>query len=223
MDANVASTPFDLSETDRLLATTRAVRRRLDLGRPVEREVLLDCVRLSQQAPTPSNSQTWRWVIVVDETTRAGLAEIYRKMALVYLEQRGAAVGADPQARRVLDSAAWLAHHLEEVPVHVIPCLEGRRPEGDVAWAAAMGGIFPAVWSFQLALRARGLGSTLTTFHLAHEAEAAELLGIPDNVMQVALLPVAYTTGTHFSPAARPPAETIVHWDSWQDSRESGL
>lgn len=216
VEASSSGTPFDLAETDRLLATTRAVRRRLDLERAVEPELLLECIRLSQQAPTPSNSQAWRWVIVTDQAKRAALAELYRQVAAAYMERRRAAVAADPQARRVVDSASWLAEHLEEVPVHVIPCLEGQRPAGSsAAWAAAMGGIFPAVWSFQLALRARGLGSTLTTFHLAREAEAAALLGLPDDVMQVALLPVAYTRGTVFSPASRPPPESIVHWDRW--------
>jgi nitroreductase len=210
------SAPFDLAETDRLLATTRAVRKRLDLERPVPREVLLECVRLSQQAPTPSNTQAWRWVIVTDEAKRAALAAVYRKSALRYLELARANPAADAQTRRVHDSAAWLTHHLERVPVHVLPCLEHRGehrpPAVDIA---TMGGIFPAVWSFQLALRARGLGSTLTTLHLPHAAEAAALLDIPDNVLQVALLPVAYTLGTDFAPARRPPVESIVHWDGW--------
>ncbi|HTX00859.1 MAG TPA: nitroreductase family protein [Acidimicrobiales bacterium] len=209
------STPFDVAEADRLLSTTRAVRRRLDLEREVEPEVLLECVRLSQQAPTPSNSQAWRWVLVTEAATRAALAEIYRRTAHPYLEQRRAAAGDDDRARRLIDSAAWLAEHLEEVPVHAIPCVRGRTPAGSIGWVSAMGGIFPAVWSFQLALRARGLGSTLTTFHLVHEAEAASLLGIPEDVMQVALLPVAYTRGSDFSPAERPPAASIVHWERW--------
>ena len=211
-------TPFDLSVTDELLSTTRAVRKRLDLARPVEREVILDCIRLSQQAPTGSNSQDWRWVVVTDADKRRALAAIYKRVADQYLEiMRAAIPPGDRQTLRVHTSAFWLSEHLSEVPMQVVPCKEGRPPEsgGNVAGASFYGSIFPAVWSFQLALRSRGLGSVLTTLHLQHEAEAAELLGIPDSVSQVALLPVGYTRGTGFKPAERPDPETITHFDTW--------
>ena len=218
MSSPSAAAPFDLSETDRLLSTTRAVRRRLDLDRPVEREVLLECIRLSQQAPTPSNSQTWRWLIVTDADRRAALADIYRAAGMGYLQAAAANVSeTDAQTHNVYRSALWLAENLERIPVHVIPCLQGRVPDGAPAmmWCSMLGGIFPAVWSFQLALRSRGLGSVLTTLHLGGEQKAAEILGIPDNVLQVALLPVAYTKGTDFKVAERPAVDSIVHWDSW--------
>ena len=114
-------------------------------------------------------------------------------------------------------SAFWLVEHLAEVPVHVIPCVLGRIPENapTIASASTFGSIFPAVWSFQLALRSRGLGSVLTTLHLFAEAEVAKLLGIPENVTQVGLLPVAYTKGTDFKVAKRPPASSITSFDSW--------
>jgi nitroreductase len=210
--------PFELAQTDLLLSTTRAVRKRLDLDRPVEREVLLECIRLSQQAPTPSNSQTWRWLIVTDAAKRKVLADIYRRVGMGYLKAAaGNITEGDLQTHHVYESALWLAENLERVPVHVIPCLQGRLPEGapSMMWCSMLGGIFPAVWSFQLALRSRGLGSVLTTLHLGGEKEAAEMLGVPDDVMQVALLPVAYTKGTEFKVAARPAVEGIVHWDSW--------
>ena len=210
---------FDLQMTDKLLSTTRSVRKRLDLDKPVPRAIIEECIGLSQQAPTGTNAQGWRWIVVEDADKRAALADIYRKTADVYLtDQANAALQAsDQQTARVLGSAKYLAENLQRVPVHVIPCLEGRLPEGTplVAMAATMASIFPAVWSFQLALRARGLGSCLTSLHLFHEQAAAELLGIPDNIMQVALLPVAYTRGTDFKPATRPAASTIIHWDSW--------
>jgi len=212
------STPFDLAETDRLLSTTRAVRRRLDLGRPVPREVLLDAVRLSQQAPTGSNAQGWRWLLVDDPALRRGLAALYAKAAGAYLELARKNIPAgDAQTSRVYDSAFWLVDHLAEVPVHAIPCLSGRPPEGNnLIGASFYGSIFPAVWSFQLALRSRGLGSALTTLHLVHEREAAELLGIDtERVTQVALLPVAWTRGGEFRAAARPAAEAITHWNRW--------
>ncbi len=210
---------FDIAMTDELLATTRAVRKRLDLDRPVPRAVITECLNLAVQAPTGSNSQTWRWVIVEDADKKQALADLYRQAASTYLEAAGeaAAERGDDQTNRVMGSALYLAEHLQEVPVHVIPCLEGRPPADTppAMMAGFYGSIFPAVWSFQLALRARGLGSALTTLHLVHEKEASALLGIPDDVLQVALLPVGYTRGTDFKRAERPPVENIVHWNQW--------
>lgn len=211
------SAPFDLEETDRLLSTTRAVRRRLDLERPVEREVILDCIRLSQQAPTASNTQKWRWMVVMDPAKRKAVGEIYAR-GKQFIEQAKAAVPSeDKQTHRVYDSAGWLLDHMGEVPALVIPCVEGRLPESapNGMAAAVYGSIFPAMWNFQLALRSRGLGSTLTTISLFFEADIAKLLKISDDVMQVALLPVAYTKGTDFKVAVRPPPEEITSFDEW--------
>ncbi|MCJ7439852.1 MAG: nitroreductase family protein [Acidimicrobiia bacterium] len=226
--------PLDLDTVDHLLSTTRAVRKRLDLSRPVEPEVIEECLRLAIQAPTGSNSQGWRWIVVTDAEKRAALAEIYRKGFYPYREAQTAAVrtaGAqeaaaqetkiDDQMLRVADSADYLAEHFHEVPVHVIPCIGGRglAGAGNVGAAGIYGSIFPAVWSFQLALRSRGLASSLTTLHLVHEAEAAELLGIPDDYLQVALLPVAYFTGEDFKPAKRKPVEWLTSWNTWKGTR----
>ena len=213
-------TAFDLSVTDALLSTTRAVRKRLDLERPVPRELVRECLELAVQAPTGSNRQDWCWLVVTDADRRRALAELYRRNAtgrLATAHEAALAAGATHDAR-VFDSARYLAERLQDVPVHVIPCIRTDRlpaePSRD-AWARLMGSIYPAVWSFQLALRARGLGSVLTTLHLRCEAEAAELLGIPEDVMQVGLLPVAYTLGTDFKPAPRRPLDEIVHWEQW--------
>jgi nitroreductase len=210
---------FDTNMTDELLSTTRAVRKRLDLSRPVGREVLNECLELAVQAPTGSNSQTWRWLVVEDADKRQALADLYRKSAEGYLSSAGeqAETEGDAQTKRVFSSATYLMEHLHEVPVHVIPCVEGRPPEGMPAamMAGLFGSIFPAVWSFQLALRSRGLGSVITTLHLLQEQAAAEILGVPDNIMQVALLPVAYTIGTDFKRADRPPVSDITHWNTW--------
>lgn len=203
---------MDTSVTDELLSTTRAVRRRLDLDRPVERDVVLDCLRLAIQAPTGSNRQGWRWLVVTDAEKKRRLSELYRAGGEAYL-RRALDTTGDDQQRRVFESAMYLVEHLHRVPVLVIPCIEGRPPEGNPA--GFYGSILPAVWSLQLALRSRGLGSALTTFHLAHEREAAALLGVPDDVTQVGLLPVAYTTGTGFRPARRRPVEEITYWDAW--------
>lgn len=204
-----------MMSADELLSTTRAVRKRLDVTRPVEREVILECLQLAIQAPTASNNQDWRWLVVTDADKRAAIAEIYRSIGADYLA-RAAKTADDPQTRRVYESALALTGILADVPVHVIPCIE-HRFDGDplVAAASAWGSILPAAWSFLLALRSRGLGSVWTTMHLAKEREVADLLGIPDTVTQAALFPVAYTKGTEFKPAARPPAETVTSWNCW--------
>lgn len=210
---------FDLAMTDDLLSTTRAVRKRLDFDKPVPRGVIEECISLSQQAPTGTNSQGWRWIVVEDAKKRARLAEIYRMGSGDYLAAQAAMAkdSGDVQTGRVVDSATFLADNLQHAPVHVIPCLTGKPPEGTpmAGITAMMGSIFPAVWSFQLALRARGLGSCLTSLHLFNGHLAAELLDIPDDILQIALLPVAYTKGTDFKRAVRPPASSIIHYDGW--------
>jgi nitroreductase len=215
----VSPAGFELAETDRLLTTTRAVRKRLDLEQPVERQIVLDCLRVATQAPSGGNTQPWRWLVVDDPDVRARLADIYRKGYGPYIELQRAAVvaagGDDDNA--ILRSSDYLAEHLHEVPVHVIPCLLSRLPERATTadTAGFYGSILPAVWSFMLALRSRGLGSAYTTLHLQHEAEAAELLGVPDTVTMVALLPVAHVTGD-FRPADRKPVENVTYWNGWK-------
>jgi len=208
---------FDLAITDALLSTTRAVRKRLDLNRPVPRDVVMECIRLSMQAPTASNSQVWRWLLVDNPEKRAALGEIYRDAGRDYLAASAATTKSDGQMGRVMNSALWLAENMGKAPVIAIPCIEGGFGQGaPIAMLASQyASIYPAVWSFQLALRARGLGSTLTTLHLLKAADVASLLDIPETVQQVAMLPVAYTIGTDFKPAERPAPETIVHWNAW--------
>ena len=202
---------------DEVLTTTRSVRKRLDLTRPVPREVLLECIDIAHQSPTGSNSQRWRWMIIEDADKRAAIANIYRtNFAAAYAGAPAPTPGS--QADRVNLSARHLAEHLHEVPVHVIPLLADRMDEGTPSWrqASRWGGILPAVWSFMLALRERGLGSAWTSLHLQNERDVAELLGIPyDDYSQAGLFPVAYTIGTDFRPAKRRPAEEFVRWNEW--------
>jgi nitroreductase len=210
---------FDTAITDELLATTRAVRKRLDLDRPVDPQVILDCIALAQQAPTGTNAQSWRWLVVTEPATKAALAELYRGGCLTYLE-RGVVEEEDPQTRRVYESSLQLANTIERVPVLVIPCIERRFDDAPlVVTATSFGSILPAAWSFLLALRSRGLGSVWTTAHLWNEADAARLLRIPETVTQVAMFPVAHTIGTDFKPAARPPAESVTFWETWGSGR----
>jgi nitroreductase len=205
---------------DELLTTTRAVRNRLDLTRPVERGVIEECLRIAQQAPSASNRQHWHFVVVTDSAKRAALAEVYRKGRQTMLAGRLAeAASADERAEVEQRIAAGdsFGEKLADVPVHVIPCIEGRAEAMPQAGQAALWGtIAPAAWNFVLAARARGLGTVWTTIHLYHEPDAAEILGIPyDRVMQAALFPLAYTVGTQFKPSRRNPLETMVHWDRW--------
>ena len=212
---------------DELLTTTRAVRRRLDLDRPVEPEVIDECIELAIQAPTGGNGQGWRWVVVTDADKRKKLAEwyfdswnnVYGNAGVDAMARQRPEI--EDEMRRVYSSADYLANNLARVPVHVIPCILGKIPEGMPMWMGAshLGSIIPAVWSFQLALRSRGLGSSYTTLHLAHQDEAAQLLGIPDTVQQVALIPVAYTKGTDFKRADRRPAKEITYWNEWKATR----
>ena len=207
---------MDLASVDELLTTTRSVRKRLDLTRPVGRGVILECIQLAMQAPTASNAQDWRWLVITDADKRAAIADIYRSVGAEYLAY-AAKETSDPQTQRVYASAFSLTDTLGQVPVHVIPCLDNRIDNSNMLLAAsAWASIIPAGWSFLLALRSRGLGSVWTTMHLAKEREVAELLGIPATVTQAALFPVAYTIGTDFRPASRPPAETVTFWDSWE-------
>ena len=200
---------------DELLSTTRAVRKRLDLTRPVEPEVLIECFELAQQAPTAGFSQNWHFVVVTDAEKRAAIGELWRQVAIPYLQRGGGA--REGQMLRISDAVVHLAEHIHEVPVFVIPCVQGRYEGKSNALVASMyASIIPATWSFMLAARSRCLGTVWTTFHLIHEQEVAEILGIPyDEVTQVALIPVAYSVGTDFKPGKRQPLETILHWDSW--------
>lgn len=212
-------------DPDQLLSTTRSVRKRLDLERPVEPELLRECIEMATQAPTGGNNQGWHFVVVTDADKRRQLAEWYAAAFAVMYGNPDAVVdrlpGDDPAyvetTRRVISSAQYLADHLAEVPVHVIPCIEGRTDNLPTAWQAAIwGSLLPAVWSFMLAARARGLGTCWTTLHLTEEKAAAELLGIPDHVMQGALIPVAHTLGgTDFKPGARRDLDRIIHTDGW--------
>lgn len=209
---------------DELLSTTRAVRKRLDLTRDVEPELIDECLELAAQAPTGSNAQGWHFIVVRDAEKRRQLAEWYSQAFNMVYGNPEAVVSALPQddpnyvdtTRRVIDSATYLSEHMAEVPVMVIPVIEGRTDNAPVMMQAGIwGSLLPAVWSFMLAARSRGLGTCWTSLHLVFEQQSNELLGLPDNVMQGALIPVAHTIGTDFKPAPRRDMSRIVHHDGW--------
>jgi nitroreductase len=213
---SVALTP------DVLLTTTRAVRKRLDLSRPVPINLVRECLSIAVQAPSGSNRQSWHWIVLTDANQRAAVGRIYRRAVEEYLQSPGSAArlfGDDPARaavqRRVGDSVAWLGDHMGEVPVLLIPCLEVSQPLAADNQAGLWGSLLPAVWNYMLAARTRGLGTAWTTLHLSYEEEVAELLGIPQGVHQGALIPTAFYTGEAFRPAPRRPIEEVLHVDGW--------
>jgi nitroreductase len=204
-----------------LLTTTRAVRKRLDLERPVEREVVEECLQLAFQAPNGSDQQTWGWVLVDDPDTRAKMAAIYMAALKDYVNRpRTKPADAPPpqtaKQQRMTASVMHLMEHLHEVPVLLVPTFHGRCEKGSLFdQASRWGSIAPGIWSFMLALRLHGLGSSWTTLHLHREAEMGELLGIPGAATQAGLFPVAYTIGTDFKPADRSNSMDRVFWNRW--------
>jgi nitroreductase len=206
---------------DELLTTTRSVRKRLDLTRPVPLDLVRQCLEIALQAPNGGMREGWHWIVVTDPQVRAQIGDYYRRSAEPYLARaaadpdRGAGVGGAVMAR-VSSSSAYLAQHMDQVPVLVIPCITVRP-----AWhagetqAGLWGSLLPAAWSYMLACRARGLGTAWTTLHLHYETEVAALLGLPDGIRQGALIPTAYYTGGDFRPAARRPLADVLHIDRW--------
>jgi len=208
---------------DEVLTTTRSVRKRLDFDKPVERAVVEECLEIALQAPTGSNRQGWHWLVIEDQDLKTAVADVYRRNFEMYRSTPAPEYGlTDTRGERqekILDSAVYLSDNFHRVPLLLIPCLWGRLDNASVAHGAgAWGSLLPAVWSFMLALRERGMGSAWTTIHLLNDGErkVAEMLGIPfDRVCQGGLFPIAYTIGTDFKPAKREPLDSILHWNRW--------
>jgi nitroreductase len=209
---------------DEVLTTTRSVRKRLDLDRPVPPELIRECLQIALQAPTGGNSQGWHWIVVTDPELRGQIGEYYRRSFAAYRKSPGDAgrLGGDDKAAdrkdvqaRVATSAEWLAERMGDVPVQVIGCITAAAELPAQNQAGLWGSLLPAAWSYQLAARSRGLGSAWTSLHLQYEREIAELLGIPPNVRQGVLLPTAYYTGETFRPAPREPLDRVLHLDRW--------
>ena len=208
---------------DEVLTTTRSVRKRLDFDKPVERSVVEECLDIALQAPTGSNTQGWHWIVIEDAAKKKAIADIYKDNFQLYANSpRAAYAEGDPraeQAGRVTESAMYLAENFHRSPLLLIPAITGRLDNLPAfAGASIWGSLIPAVWSFMLAARERGLGSAWTTIHLMNDGErkAAEILGIPyDKVTQAGLFPIAYTIGTDFKVAKRMPLDPVLHWDQW--------
>lgn len=204
---------------DELLTTTRSVRKRLDLDRPVPPEVVREALEVALQAPSGSNQQGWHWLVITDEDKRQAIGGYYREAFEAYRNSTAyptrRSTGDSATQERVADSATHLAERMADVPVLVIGAIEANAELPAANQAGMWGSLLPAAWSLQLALRARGLGSAWTSLHLQYEKEIAELLGIPAHVRQGILLPVAYYTGETFRPAPRRPLDEVLHVDGW--------
>ena len=220
----VVDAPFDLAQTDKLLTTTRAVRRRLDLDRPVPRQLIRDCIEVATQAPAGGNVQRWRWLVVDDPDLKRGLADLYRRAYEPYIEQQRDVVATTGRSGvdGIIASSDHLANVLQDVPALVVPCGLDRVPADGAEGVAQgyYGSLLPAVWSFMLAARSRGLGTAWTTLHLGYVDEAAALLGIPSTVTQLALVPVAYYTGDDFKPGQRRDVNEVIYWNQWRQREE---
>ena len=213
-------------DADQLLTSTRAVRKRLDFSRTVDEQVIRECVEIAMQSPSGSNNMTMRFVVVRDEAKRKAIGEVYRQCYEIYRSLDGVYIGSidkggeaeNAQQKRSTDSADYLANHMGDAPALILACTQSTRMENapSMVTASTMGNVLPAMWSFMLAARARGLGTAWTTIHLMMEQQVADILGIPfHEVQQACLSPLAYTVGTDFKPAHRPPADSIIHWDGW--------
>ncbi|MFZ9397314.1 MAG: nitroreductase family protein [Ilumatobacteraceae bacterium] len=213
-------------DPDQLLSTTRAVRKRLDFSRPVPDELIRECVSIAMQSPSGSNNMTMQFVIVKDPAKRKAIGDVYKQCYSIYQSMDGVYIrsidkgeaDANAQQQRSADSADYLGEHMGDAPALVIACNMGVRADGTpgMMTSSLMGNVLPAMWSFMLAARARGLGTAWTTVHLMMEQQVADILGIPfETVQQVCLSPLAFTKGTDFKAAARPSADSIIHWDQW--------
>ncbi len=214
----MANSPVE--SLDYFLTTTKQVRRRLDLTRQVPTDVVLECIDLASRAPIGGNLERNRWLLIDDAETRSALADLYSRFGRGYLEagqKQIESTGNDPTAARVVESSMYLLEHLHEVPLMIIPIKLDRPGTTTFEQATYWGSVTPGVWSLQLALRARGIGSAWTTLHLQHEEDAAELLGLPASVTQIALLPTAYFTGDGFRPARRRRAQEITYYNRWKE------
>ncbi|MBM3225442.1 MAG: hypothetical protein FJZ47_16795, partial [Candidatus Tectomicrobia bacterium] len=205
---------FDVGQIDAVLSTTRAVRLRLDLEREVPDEIIIQCIDLAEQAPSGANIASRRWLVIRDPEVKVKIANLYREAGGAgTIRAAEQLAGSGSHRERTTASAAYLAQHMERVPVLVIPAIWGEH-DGS-GRPGLFDSVIQAAWSFCLALRARGLGTAWTTMILSKRRELAEVLGIPDGVTPIALLPVAWTIGADFKPAVRRPAVQITWIDHW--------
>ena len=218
MSDALSESGFDLNQTDRLLTTTRAVRKRLDLEREVSDDVIFTCIDLAEQAPTGGNDASRRWLVIRDQDLKNQLGELYAEVGTLFVNARGRLDGTGHPKEQVVSSSAYLVENFANVPVLVMCAIWGIHDN------SGRPGLFdsaiPSAWSFNLALRSRGLGTAYATMLNNKTDEVSELLGIPEGVTTLVCFPVAHTIGHDFSPAPRRPAAQITYFDQWGFTRE---
>jgi nitroreductase len=219
--ASVSADAIDTTSVDAALTTTRAVRRRLDLERPVDLDLIMECIDIAEQAPSGGNQGSRRWVVVTDPEMKARLAELYMATGGEFMiSARDRIAGTGHAQEKVMESAAYLAEHLADVPAIVIPTIIGVH--NGSGRPGLFDSVIQSVWSFCVALRARGLGTAWTTAILGKQAELMELLAIPEENTPIAMIPVAWTKGTAFKQAPRYPAREITFVDGYATTWASG-
>ena len=217
MSDSLSESGFDLDHVDRLLTTTRAVRKRLDLEREVSDKLIFECIDLAEQAPTGGNDASRRWMVIRDQDTKNELGRLYAEVGTLFINARGRLDGTGHPKERVVSSGAYLVENFSKAPVLVMCAIWGIHDN------SGQPGLFdsaiPSAWSFNLALRSRGLGTAYATMLNNKSNEVVELLGIPSGVTTLVCFPVAYTIGHDFSPAPRRPASDITYFDQWGFTR----
>jgi len=218
MNRDLSESGFDLKQIDRLLTTTRAVRKRLDFARDVSDDVIFECIDLAEQAPTGGNDASRRWLVIRDQGLKDQLGSLYAEIGTLFLQARGRLDGTGHPKEHVVSSSAYLVDNFSKAPALVICAIWGLHDN------SGRPGLFdsaiPSAWSFNLALRSRGLGTAYATMLNDKTAEVSEILGIPNGVTTLVCFPVAYTIGQEFSPAPRRPASNITYFDQWGFTRE---
>lgn len=218
---------MDIASVDQALTTTRTVRKRLDLARPVDPDVIETCIEIATYAPSGSNRQGWHFMVIADPALKREVGALYKRSFDLYVAAQRDALAKAPanepgraQLEKVLSSAIYLSEHMGEAPALILVCADGRVEDaGPMAQAAFYGSVLPAAWSLMIALNARGIGSAWTTLHLRHERETAALLGIPETVTQAVLMPIGYLKDGPSGKAARKPARERTYWDRWGKPR----
>lgn len=195
--------------------TTQRAMRRLKTD-PVPDELIWKILDTAIKAPSGGNAQPWNFLVVRDPEQKRRIGEWYLEAWNLAYGPAKDTMMANPGMARTFTSADHLANHLADVPVLIIATIKKGMPNISSTLGAS---IYPAVQNLMLAARAEGLGTTLTTLHKMHEQDVKELLGIPDDIETMALIPIGWPKGKFGTPA-RMPVEKVVYWDSWGTTRD---
>ena len=192
--------------------------RRLD-QREVPEELLVKLIEAANQAPSGSNMQNGRWIIVRDKEVKQQLADLNRKAVEAYLTpliDNPGSLSHQPEVKRkrMVDAVVWQKEHMHEVPALIIACMDfGQKVTSEMA-ARGGGSIWPGIQNLLLAARALGLGAAPTTLALGNHKAVAELLNLPESMAAYCLIPVGYPLGK-FGPVTRKPLDEVLKFDRW--------